>query len=136
MYKHDLTAGSSLLAQLLHYGIRRPHRIFVIAGTALVLLSAAWVYCALGTVGSGVHPHCWFLKTDSTNGQHMQKTISQASSGSEWRARNPAVGAGSLIPPKIWQIILPKKQSDGGLVIDPGKLKDTASWLAKNTDYT
>jgi hypothetical protein len=83
-----------------------------------------------------VQQHYWLPTTDSTNGQHMQKTTGQASSGSDWRAKNPAVGAGSLIPPKIWQIMLPKKQSDSGLAIDPEKLKDTASWLAKNTDYT
>ncbi|KAF6799608.1 alpha-mannosyltransferase och1 [Colletotrichum sojae] len=42
-----------------------------------------------------------------------------------------------LIPPKIWQISLPKKapQSDKDLVLDPEKLQNSASWLAKNPGY-
>ncbi|KAG9254341.1 family 32 glycosyltransferase [Emericellopsis atlantica] len=38
-----------------------------------------------------------------------------------------------LIPPQIWQIMLPKSGSSGP--IEPGNLQDTASWLALNPDF-
>ncbi|KAH8168459.1 glycosyltransferase sugar-binding region containing DXD motif domain-containing protein [Sarocladium implicatum] len=42
----------------------------------------------------------------------------------------------SLIPPKIWQIMLPKRGDGGELYnVDPDQLKETSSWLAKNIDY-
>lgn len=42
----------------------------------------------------------------------------------------------SLIPPKIWQIMLPKGGKTANLYnIDPDQLKETTTWLAKNVDY-
>ncbi|KAK2028990.1 initiation-specific alpha-1,6-mannosyltransferase [Colletotrichum zoysiae] len=41
---------------------------------------------------------------------------------------------GHLIPPKIWQIMLPKQGSDS-TPINPDTLKETATWLAMNPDY-
>ncbi|ORY68345.1 alpha-1,6-mannosyltransferase Och1 [Pseudomassariella vexata] len=42
-----------------------------------------------------------------------------------------------LIPRKIWQIFFTERSSTGALTdIDTEKLSDTASWLAKNPDYT
>ncbi|KAK2036516.1 hypothetical protein LZ31DRAFT_601216 [Colletotrichum somersetense] len=49
----------------------------------------------------------------------------------EWVRPRP----GHLIPPKIWQIMIPKERSDNSPV-KPDKLKETATWLAMNTDYT
>ncbi|KEY69102.1 hypothetical protein S7711_10185 [Stachybotrys chartarum IBT 7711] len=40
----------------------------------------------------------------------------------------------NLIPPKIWQILLPKKGNTDP--VSPKQLQDTASWLALNTDYS
>ena len=134
MHKHDL-AGSSLLAQVLLHGTRRRYRIFAVAGIALVLLSASWMYFALGTDRSRARQNYWFSTKESTSGHQTQKNTSQGGSGSVWSAITPLADAGSLIPPKIWQIMLPKKQSADKLVIDPEKLRDTTSWLAMNTDY-
>ncbi|KAK0383008.1 hypothetical protein NLU13_8924 [Sarocladium strictum] len=42
----------------------------------------------------------------------------------------------SLIPRKIWQVMLPGGGKTVDLYnVDPEKLKDTSSWLAKNVDY-
>lgn len=40
----------------------------------------------------------------------------------------------SLIPAKIWQILLPKPGA-ADKKIDPENLKETTTWLAKNVDY-
>jgi hypothetical protein len=49
--------------------------------------------------------------------------------GSDGRVR-------SLIPQKIWQIMLPKGGKTVDLyTVDPEQLKETNSWLAKNIDY-
>jgi len=50
---------------------------------------------------------------------------------SEWTNARP----GHLIPPKIWQIILPKGSKNAQNAVDPATLKETATWLAKNQDY-
>jgi alpha 1,6-mannosyltransferase len=39
------------------------------------------------------------------------------------------------LPPKIWQISLPKKPDDPNHAINPESLQDAATWLAKNPDY-
>ncbi|TDZ36933.1 Initiation-specific alpha-1,6-mannosyltransferase [Colletotrichum spinosum] len=51
----------------------------------------------------------------------------------EWRTN-----VTQLIPPKIWQIILPKKapESDKDMVIDPAALKESQSWIALNPGYS
>jgi alpha 1,6-mannosyltransferase len=135
MHQHE-PAGSSLLAQILHHATRRRYRIFTVTGIALVLLWAAWVYYGLGIDGSRARPHHWFPTNDSMKDHQTQTTAGQECSGSGWRAQNPEADVGFLIPPKIWQILLPKKQSVDNLVIAPERLRDTASWLALNTDYT
>ncbi|KAJ0358740.1 hypothetical protein COL154_008901 [Colletotrichum chrysophilum] len=53
------------------------------------------------------------------------------STRSDWVKPRP----GHIIPPKIWQIMLPKNWKDKYPVNNPDKLKETASWLAMNTDY-
>lgn len=48
----------------------------------------------------------------------------------------PTTPSGLLIPPKIWQILLPQaRHADGPFTIDPSQLVDTPSWIAKNPDY-
>lgn len=46
---------------------------------------------------------------------------------------SPQQGAG--IADKIWQIFLPPNNAGDDFTIDPSKLVDTASWLARNPDY-
>lgn len=118
IFKGDMTS-SSLLA-LLH-GTRRRTRINAAAGITIFLLATlTWMYCGLRTYQVSTAPqHHWATTKDNTSGYHKED--------------HPA-NASSLIPPKIWQIMLPKKKADK-FVIDPEKLKDTASWLAMNTDY-
>jgi hypothetical protein len=94
------------------------------------------MYYGVGIDGSRARPHHWFPTKDSTSDHQTLTTAGQESSGSEWKAQNPTADAGFLIPPKIWQILLPKKQSVENLVISPERLQYTASWLAMNTDYT
>lgn len=44
-------------------------------------------------------------------------------------------GTGNLIPPHIWQIMLPKHTNENEtFVINPERLQDTASWIAMNPD--
>ena len=39
------------------------------------------------------------------------------------------------IPPKMWQIMLPKDPAGTNTTFDPKALGLTASWIAKNPDY-
>lgn len=50
-------------------------------------------------------------------------------------AQNPAAHASHGIPPKIWQILLPKKTSPPDWVPNPKMLEDTPSWLTMNPNY-
>lgn len=43
---------------------------------------------------------------------------------------------GPLIPKKIWQIYLRPSTSNDSFQIDPTKISDAASWLARNPDYS
>lgn len=132
---HEL-ADSSLVAQILYHVTRRRYRVFTVTVIALILLSAVWI-CSDLAVDSFRHlPFDIFRTQDSTSDHQTQSISDQTTSGSKWETQNPTADAGSLIPPKIWQILLPKKQLVDNLVIDPGTLQDTASWLAMNTDYT
>jgi alpha 1,6-mannosyltransferase len=129
-------ADSSLVAQILYHVTRRRYRGFTVTVIALILLSAVWI-CSDLAVDSFRHlPFDIFRTQDSTSDHQTQRISDQKTSGSKWETQNPTADAGSLIPPKIWQILLPKKQLVDNLVIDPGTLQDTASWLAMNTDYT
>ncbi|KAK4035118.1 hypothetical protein C8A01DRAFT_48621 [Parachaetomium inaequale] len=62
------------------------------------------------------------------------------SHGDDWRhsTQTPAAHVQPGIPPRIWQILLPKSSSASKdtFVADPKILIVTPSWLAMNTDYT
>lgn len=135
MQKHD-PASPLLLVQVLPLSRHRRHRIFAAISITIVLLISTWVYCRLGIDGPRLGKHHWVSSKDGTAEHQTQKTTTQASSGSEWRAKSPAADGSSLIPSKIWQIMLPKDKSAEKVAVDPKVLQDTTSWLAMNVDYT
>ncbi len=75
----------------------------------------------------------------STHRGHPTQTSpeAQATSSDDWRHSNqsPAANVSHGIPPKIWQILLPKKPSDQKFIPKPEILEETPSWLVMNTDY-
>ncbi|KAL2022456.1 hypothetical protein VTK56DRAFT_5285 [Thermocarpiscus australiensis] len=120
--------GPSLLAQVLHHVNLRRFRSFAVTGIALILLSALWLYSPV-TLDSA--------RTRLHGGSATKDGSSQTQATPEWPTQSIAADvAGRLIPPKIWQIVLPKKRSDDHFAVDPKLLEYTASWLALNTDYT
>ena len=82
--------------------------------------------------------------TNSANGANGHQTqtapVDQETSAADddWRhsTHNPAAHVSPGIPPKIWQILLPKNSTHSDdFVPNPKSLDNTASWLAMNTDY-
>lgn len=104
--------------RILQNVVRRQHKIIAVSGIALVLLSVAWIYSGLGLDVFRAHPHIGF-ETKYGTGNHQTQTAND----------------GSVIPHQIWQIMLPKNQDVDKLAVNPENLKDTASWLAMNTNY-
>lgn len=111
MSRHNRPGWLSVLIQ----AARRLHRGFVLVGVALIITTTVF---GVGLLGG----------SDSKNHAMGRFATNLESYGSDWRKPTPSF----LIPPKIWQISLPKSQ---GAVANPAKLQDTLSWLAKNTDY-
>lgn len=131
---HRELAGVPLHAQILHHVTApRRYKTYVIAGFSLLFLAAFWTY-------GGIGPYDGFRSNHTTDHDleptPSQTTPAQESAPSEWKAQNPAGDAGSLIPPKIWQIMLPKKPSDEKKLPDAETLQHIASWVTMNTDYT
>lgn len=112
-------AGRPWLPKILYNGVRRQHKIFAASGIALVLLSVAWIYSGLGLDVFRAHPYIGF-ETKYGTGNHQTQTANDD---------------GSVIPRQIWQIMLPKNQDVDKVAVNPENLKDTASWLAMNTNY-
>uniref|UniRef100_L2FM85 Alpha mannosyltransferase n=1 Tax=Colletotrichum fructicola (strain Nara gc5) TaxID=1213859 RepID=L2FM85_COLFN len=94
--------------QPLQHTTRFRYRTLYIA-SALTLLSLFWIW-----------------------GSHRGSFYPTLMPSAVWRAHTS-----QLIPPKIWQIVLPKKtpQSDKDLVIDAEKLGSSATWTAMNPGY-
>lgn len=107
------------LTQLVHQVARRWHRGFTFLGIAFVITTTAfWAWGGPAWEKAGAY----------TKGRFA---TSHERYGSDWRTPNDP----SLIPPKIWQILLSKKNTAKDAVGDPANLKDTLSWVTKNTDY-
>lgn len=68
------------------------------------------------------------LMQSNLHSYHITSLIKQ----SEYTPPRPLDG---LISEKIWQIFLPPNNAGGDFTVDPSKLVDTASWLARNPDY-
>jgi len=101
---------------------------------------AAGVDVAHGANGAS-HPAV--PTTHATSATHTTSalpshTTNQEAAASTGHATQPSpVFVQPGIPPKIWQILLPKSSSKSkeNFVADPKILAETPSWLAKNTDY-
>ena len=100
-----------MFSQLPQHNSRRLYRALVITVVTLTLLLGAWLYSD-SAIGSFATKHTIGL-------QREQQSLSKSA---------------NLIPPKIWQILLPKKSSTDNRT-DPKKLAETPSWLALNPDY-
>lgn len=100
--------------QPLQHTARFRYRTLYIA-SALTLLSLFWIW--------GSHRGSFYF--GSGHGRTLMPSA-------VWRTHTS-----HLIPPKIWQIVLPKKtpQSDKDLVIDAEKLGSSATWTAMNPGY-
>ncbi|KAK4243159.1 nucleotide-diphospho-sugar transferase [Corynascus novoguineensis] len=105
---------------------RRRHRNHAAAGVTLLLLfaTALWRY---GGFPISSYQRLWMGKDQlyptKTDGQHKG-------------APKPSNHNPLHIPPKVWQIMLPKKQPDGHFSVKTNSLLYTLSWLALNPDYT
>ncbi|KAI8237865.1 Calcium-independent phospholipase A2-gamma [Colletotrichum sp. SAR 10_86] len=105
---------SPIWTQPLQHTARFRYRTLYIA-SALTLLSLFWIW--------GSHRGSFYF--GSGHGRTLMPSA-------VWRTHTS-----HLIPPKIWQIVLPKKtpQSDKDLVIDAEKLGSSATWTAMNPGY-
>ena len=143
MYLHEKQDSFSPLRQLLHHVSQRRYRNYAAVAVALLLLSMVWLSGRLTT-------HYYYNSSRQTwpdgysfagagsgsLGQQQQQQQQQQS-----RVGSGAAGAQGrhLIPPNIWQIVLPKAQPYRWdlkhVRIDPRQLENTASWLAMNPDW-
>jgi alpha 1,6-mannosyltransferase len=112
----------SSLRQILHNVSQRRYRNYIAVGIALILLSMVWLSGSL---------------TDSNSNQ---KWVDEFANNRVPQWPTKAVANNShLIPPSIWQIVLPKTQPYMGdpdhVRVDVRQLENTASWIAMNPDY-
>ncbi|CAJ0538684.1 Ff.00g066760.m01.CDS01 [Fusarium sp. VM40] len=121
---HKLQVGGFSLLESFHRGGFRRYKTFIITITAFILLYVTWMCSNL--VVEAYESRLSYTSDFNT---------SDDQSGFWWarKATNTLIQS---IPPKIWQIHLPKNGSDEKYVLDSKKLEMTASWLALNTDYT
>ncbi|TQN63950.1 Initiation-specific alpha-1,6-mannosyltransferase, partial [Colletotrichum shisoi] len=117
---------SALLERVVRYCLRVPHRARLAIGLALILLSGCWLYgnSIAGSIGRGL------LNSNFTSRKNC-RTCDDNPRRSDWAKPRP----GHSIPPKIWQIALPK-DVDNPQPVDPDTLAETKTWLAMNQDYT
>jgi hypothetical protein len=121
---HKLQAGGFSLLESLHRGGFRRYRTFFITIIALALLYVTWMYSNL------------VFEAYELRLSHASESNTGPNQLGFWWARHAIDTSVQSIPPKVWQIHLPKNESVEGYVLDPKKLEMTASWLAMNTDYT
>ncbi|KAK4151160.1 glycosyltransferase [Chaetomidium leptoderma] len=122
--------------EFLHHVTRHRHRVHGLVGVALVLLAGAvWVY---GGFATGMQDFTIVVPRPPQVFPPKNAPTDPHSNGSDdWRhsTQSPAAVKPG-IPPKIWQIMLPKKPLGAKFIADAKILADTPSWLAMNTDYT
>ncbi|KAL3301075.1 glycosyltransferase family 32 protein [Colletotrichum asianum] len=122
--KPELAVRRPLRERFLHQISRLRYRTCALTGLILILISTFWLYG-----NSGPNGLRFPFSADMFSVEHT--TWIDNSTRSDWVRPRP----GHIIPPKIWQIMLPKNWKDKYPVNNPDKLKETASWLAMNTDY-
>lgn len=132
------SSQSSGLARLLHHVARRRNRSFAVAGAALLLLTTAaalWMHGGFTIDAYLARPQKDQLASPVDHpgaASAPAQAADQQTTGSTPMVRGP----NAHIPPKIWQIALPKKPTDEDVALDPKGLEDTTSWLAMNRDYS
>lgn len=114
----------SSLRQILHHvSSQRRYRSYAAAGIALILLSMVW------------------LSGNLTGSDSRERWLDEASSKrvSMWSTKITGTNHTHLIPPNIWQIVLPKTQPYPGdpnhVHIDPRQIEHAPSWIATNPGY-
>ncbi|KAM0237036.1 hypothetical protein ACHAP5_009134 [Fusarium lateritium] len=112
---HKLQVGVFSLLESLHRGGFRRYRTFAITIIALALLYATWMYSSLVV-------ESYELRSSGASNFNTEPDQSNF-----WWARHATSTSIPFIPPKIWQIHLPKNGSAEGYVLDPKKLEMTAS---------
>jgi hypothetical protein len=133
MLQHE-QKGSPILATFSHRASMRLYRYFVIVGIFFIILA---VFSLQGT-GSlwGLRPEGVvkpFTNEQQSNNHDQGITGQQGQRKGEFKA---LVKSDHPIPPKIWQIILPKKAAERASTVNHDMLKETATWLALNPGYT
>ncbi|KAF9871981.1 alpha-mannosyltransferase och1 [Colletotrichum karsti] len=123
--KAEPVGPNSLRERALHHISQLRYRVCVLTGLILIFLSIFWLYDSSPQNGFRLP-----FNTDLFYHREDNSWIDN-STRSDWVKPRP----GHLIPPKIWQIMLPKNWKDRYPVNDPEKLSETATWLAMNTDY-
>ncbi|KAL7799948.1 glycosyltransferase family 32 protein [Trichoderma ceciliae] len=123
MYLHEKADSFSPLWQLLHHVSQRRYRHYAAVGIALILLSMIWLSGSLTINNPNVK---W--PDDPAKNQVP-----------EWPSQSRVANGSLLIPPSIWQIVLPRTQPFRGdlnhIHVDVRQLENTASWIATNPDY-
>ncbi|KAF6806525.1 alpha-mannosyltransferase och1 [Colletotrichum musicola] len=128
LIKHEPTGSRSFREKALYQLSRLRYRTCALTGLLLLLISTFWLF------GNTARKHGFHLplRTDLFSHRDHYGWTSDNTTRSDWVKPK----AGHLIPPKIWQIMLPKNWKEKNPINDPSKLEETASWLAMNTDYT
>jgi len=65
---------------------------------------------------------------------HASESATAATKTSAVKAAHPTPSSGSHIPPKIWQILLPKQKGDTPAQ-KPEDLEEARSWMTMNPDH-
>ena len=117
-YSEKFPPPSPTLTSFQQVLVRR-HRSLFVACCLLLAVTSFYTFLAVGFGGDS---------QDAPAGMRLV-TLHKGDADGSGRLR-------SLIPPKIWQIMLPKGGHGGDLYnVDPEQLRETKSWLAKNIDY-
>ncbi|RFU72026.1 glycosyltransferase family 32 [Trichoderma arundinaceum] len=123
MHLQEKADSFAPLRQILHHVSQRRYRNYAAVGIALILLSMVWLSGSLTIGNSNLNWHDEFANNRVP----------------EWPTRNRVANDSHLIPPSIWQIVLPKNQPYHGdpnhVHVDVKQLEHTASWIAMNPDY-
>jgi hypothetical protein len=151
-------SSSPLLAQFLNTNRRRSKNLATVAlGIALITFFLLWQSSSLD--GYAVYVPATqqddgslvaHQEHDAANAvahhdhEHHEEAPTPAAASSSAASAAPATAqtasgtspiTGHLIPPKIWQILLPQKAHTETAPVNPEQLQDTPSWLALNRDY-
>ncbi|WDK10192.1 initiation-specific alpha-1,6-mannosyltransferase [Colletotrichum graminicola] len=114
-----------MLEKVIYNNSRRRYQPRLWVGINLILLLIFLLYGTSGSINQRLFNNKFTSIKSPRPWEHN-------STPSEWMKARPD----HLIPPKIWQIVLPKGGKNAHNAVDSDILKETATWLAKNQDYT